>query len=172
VYAEQLKYVQEPNWANDVKAVRKIYNITQNDNEIAAMTKSVWKRIVKKSVEQRALENLNKDLALLKVSSHLCPYNKLEQQEYMQHLLPEEVRIIFQVRAGVVDFKAVRKYWYEETVCRLCGDGEEDAEHVVNRCSKINRDHNIDNLYSNDVAVMKQVATRCLEFISKLDEEL
>ena len=56
-------------------------------------------------------------------------------------------------------------------MCRLCGDEDENIDHVVNRCSKIDRTHRIDNIYSTDVAVTKQIAIRCLDFTAKLEEE-
>ena len=171
VYAEQLKLEQEPNWANDVKAVRKSYRITQIDSEIAGMSQESWKRTVKKEVIRCALDKLNKDLTQLKAGSHLGPYKELQQQNYMHHLLPEEVRAVFQARAGVIDFKEIRKYWYDDALCRLCGDEDENIDHVVNRCSKIDRTHEINNLYSADIAVAKQIAIRCLEFTAKLDDE-
>ena len=48
--------------------------------------------------------------------------------------------MFFQLRAGVYDFKCNRSYMYNDDECRLCGNGKENADHVINHCSEISRD--------------------------------
>ena len=171
VYGEQLKYKFEANWANNMEAAKRKYKIGLDREEVAAMSRAKWKNLVKRKVAKYALDELNCELAQLKVGSKLKPYNELMQQEYMGLLFPEETRVTFQIRSGVVDFKTVRKYWYDDCLCRLCKQGNEDVDHVVNACPEIPRSSNIDQLFTNDLDSMKEIAKRCVEFFEKIGTE-
>ena len=118
MYTQQLKYKFEPNWANNVRDMRERYGILSTDIEISQMSKNVWKNLVKKKVKQYALEALNNELMELKIGSHIGQYNSINQQNYMNTLPPSLARTLFQVRAGVIDLKAVRKYWYDDYCIR------------------------------------------------------
>jgi hypothetical protein len=169
VYLEQLKYKSEPNWGNDVRDIRKEYGISKTDEEITEMTKESWKRLVKKEVKNHALKELNSELALLKMGNKLGPYAELRSQEYLDHLYPQEARCIFQIRSGVIDTKCTRKYWYEDTVCRLCNRGEEDVNHVVNLCPEISRNGTI-NLYTDNTVELKEIAKRFSQFENLIND--
>jgi hypothetical protein len=134
------------------------------------MSKERWKRLVKKQVKTFALRELNDALSRLKMGEKLDPYDKLQQQDYIQHLGPQQTRTIFQIRAGVIDLKCVRKYWYNDDTCRLCQQEKEDVEHVVNKCPELSRSHNIDELYKEDVDELREIAVRFSEFTTKLGE--
>ena len=170
VYEQQLQYEYEPNWANDMIAVKSKYDIFINNEEIATMSKERWKRLVKKQVKTFALGELNDALSQLKMGEKLDPYDKLQQQDYIHHLGPQQTRTIFQIRAGVIDLKSVRKYWYNDDTCRLCQQEKEDVEHVVNKCPELSRSHNIDQLYKGDVDELREMAVRFSEFTTKLGE--
>ena len=133
VYEQQLEYECEPNWANDMIEVKAKYEIWSSNEEITTMSKERWKRLVKKQVRTVALRELNDALSQLKMGQKLAPYEKLQQQDYVHHLQPHETRTIFQIRGGVFNLKAVRKYWYNNDTCRLCQQETEDVEHVVNK---------------------------------------
>ena len=100
----------------------------------------------------------------------LDPYDKLQQQDYIHHLGPQQTRTIFQIRAGVIDLKSVRKYWYNDDTCRLCQQEKEDVEHIVNTCPKLSRSHNIDQLYKGNVDEQREMAVRFSEFTTQLAE--
>ena len=99
-----------------------------------------------------------------KSGSKLSRYTDLIPQNYLTELHPSKARKMFHVRAGVIDFKTVRKYWYSDSACRLCGQGDETVEHVVNMCGSVPRTSTVDNLYTNCIDQMEMVAERCLAF--------
>ena len=134
VYQEQLKFVAEKNWGNEVKKLRLTYGITETDQEITSYSKEHWKNLVKKKIRSYSNEILNTELKELKQGSKLNPYVELKTQEYIESFQPLKARKLFHVRAGIIDLKTVRKYWYNDSKCRLCQNGEEDVEHVVNSC--------------------------------------
>ena len=169
-YSEQLKYTQEQNWGNEVKDLRKHYNIPEDDSEIEKFSKEKWKKHIKKYVKQHALEDLNAELSKLKHASQITTYNTMKPQQYFEILKPHHSRKLFHVRAGIVDIKSVRKYKYSDTLCRLCGDPDENIEHVLNHCNMIPRVFRIDNVFTCDREEMAAIAERFALFATKVNE--
>ena len=130
------------------------------------MNKPKWKNIVKTKVKSFSLNSLKKEAAKLKhVNVDIDTYSELKQQNYLQTLPPRHARCIFQIRTGVIDLRAVRKYWYKDsTGCRLCGRGDENINHVVNICSKILRTSHINHISTNIIDEQQQIADRCIQF--------
>ena len=170
-YQEQLKYPYEKNWGNEIKELRINYGIIDSDEEITHYSKDSWKTKVKTLLKQYALEKLNRELSEQKHGSKMSPYEKLQQQKYLDDLSPQQARKLFHVRAGIVDLKCVRKYWYSDTICRLCGQPDEDVEHVVNKCFMISRTTQVDSVFSNNLEVMTLIAERCILFANKVKDQ-
>ena len=171
VYNEELKYEDEPNWANEMKETRLKYEIHENDDEIATFSKEKWKSYIKTKVLCSGLEELNNEAETQKQGCKLGRYDKLAKQEYLINLKPQQARKLFHVRAGILDVKTVRKYWYkDDQTCRLCELCDEDVDHVVNRCKEIPRDVIVENVLTDNLEEMKIVADRCILFASKVKE--
>ena len=164
VYNEQLKLSHEKNWANELVNLRRKYNIKADDQEIPMLTKERWKRMVKMKLREYALEHLNIEMLEQKHGSKLSRYTDLTPQKYLTEFQPSKARKMFHVRAGVADVKTVRKYWYPDSACRLCGQADETVDHVVNSCGLIPRTSTINNMYTNCINEMETVAERCLMF--------
>ena len=101
------------------------------------MSKYKWKKEVKEKVRKYAIEEMNKDGDGKKWTKLLLPYERFSRQLYFSNLSPQKARIVFKIRAGVLDIKAFRRYKYSDTICRLCGDGEEDIDHIASKCKEI-----------------------------------
>ena len=172
VYYEQLKYPEEPNWANEVKTLRTKYQLKQTDNEIINLPKDKWKGIVKENVRTAALDYLKTEAAKLKQGEKLIgQYDKLETQKYILTLNPDKARKLFHIRTGTIDVKTVRKYKYgEDKTCRLCLLSEENAEHIVNDCISIPRTSMINNVFTSDIHEMELIAERCVTFTALAKE--
>ena len=169
MYHEMLKYPAAENWSNETKILRKKYNLSQSDEDIEKLTKETWKRIVKKKVREAALLYLNNEKNKLK-SCKLPDYQELCTQNYLHQLRPQQARSIFQIRANVVDIKAVRKYQYHDTICRLCGQTDEDIEHVVNICPSVSRSTSTIDISTTDIIQLEEIAQRYLDFNSKVED--
>ena len=78
--------------------------------------------------------------ALLKLNEEINEYEEVRRQKYFQH-----ARLMFKVRANIVDIKACRSYKYNDTVCRLCGSESEDIQPRSESCTKVPRPYNIEN---------------------------
>ena len=170
VYSQQLQYEYERNWANEIKELRTKYGIKETDEEILALTKAKWKFMVKRKIHEYVLQTLNNNLSNLK-HCNVRTYEQMKQQEYLTLLSPAQARAIFQIRTGVYDIKACRKYKYEDMNCRLCGASTEDVFHVVNVCTMIPRDSCYRNCYENNITGMKIIADRCIKFAKLVKQQ-
>ena len=91
-------------------------------------------------------------------------------QPYLTTLPSKQARKIFHARSGSIDLKACRKYMYDNDLsCRLCESTIEDVHHVVNHCSAISRDFEID-VYNTDNEHFLEMATRLMDFEEKVEE--
>ena len=169
-YNEQLKYECAQNWANEVKQIRETYGIRESDTEIITLSRKCWKYKVKTTISKHTIDMLTKELSNQKQYSVLPMYSELKPQEYLYSFPPAKARTLFHIRTGTVDVKAVRKYRYNDTVCRLCGTGDENIDHIANHCTKITRTHLITDVYANQIDDMAEVVNRYNDFTNKLDE--
>ena len=170
MYQQLLKYPFEANWSNEIMTLREKYELHQTDEDVSKMKRNTWKRLVKKTVHKTALKELNDETKSLK-KFQLPEYQKLAVQKYLVCLRPQEARTIFQMRAGVIDLKTVRPYQYTDSTCRLCKQNDEDIRHVVNQCPEVTRTHHIDDiLTTTNTRDLEEIATRYLDFASKLSE--
>ena len=170
VYYEQLKYIDEKNWGNEVLKLRAKYNIPDTDPEIAEYSKDHWKSIVKRRIKTYALGILNREMSMQKHGCQMDQYHKLETQQYLKDLQPQKARKLFHVRAGILDVKTVRKYWYNDSVCRLCQQNDETVNHIVNECTLISRTSGVIEVFTNNIVEMEQIADRCIQFANKTKE--
>ena len=171
LYRQQLRYDHAPNWANEVKALRDRYGIRETDAEIQRLTKGRWKNIVRTSVATHTLQTLNNEKNLLKHGSLLPPYVELKCQEYVSKLVSSQARKLFHVRVGVIDIKERRRYKYgDDNLCRLCTDGIESINHVINECTEISRTRTIDDAFSTNEEDTRDIAARFVEFSVKVDQ--
>ena len=140
VYHEQKKYVAEPNWFNEVSGLLREHNINYEEDDIKIMPKCSWKRITKSAVHETTLRALNLECKSQSKTADAPTYHTLAKQNYFSQLTPSKARTLFQIRAGVFDIKSNRPYQYDDESCRVCQIENETLDHIVNRCSQVDRD--------------------------------
>merc|ERR1712105_241619 len=93
-------------------------------------------------------------------------------KEYMRNMAPSEARLLFAMRSNIIDLRGVRKYMYKNSTCRLCGQGDEDVDHVINKCLKISRRGCFDmkELFQDDVSKLKEMAKIMKVFMREINE--
>ena len=80
--------------------------------------------------------------------------------------------MFFQLRAGVYDLKCNRSYMYSNEECRLCCNGKEDTDHVLNQCSEISRDTtSFDSMFGLTEGEVEKLLNRVEQFRSVLDKK-
>ena len=155
----------EKNWWTDVKASMDLY-IGKDLNQIKTMSKEEFRILVKKSVETVAFSSLVQECTAKKKTADLT-YDKLETQEYLRTLYPNQARIMFKCRSKTLDIKTHSTYKYEDQICRKCGVHDETLGHVIN--CKHTEEINLE--YSGDFTSNMDQTVRCLRRIdSFLDE--
>ena len=137
----------EKNWWADVVGLLCKYGITMSLDEMKAMSKEGFKKMVKETVSKKALVDLVRECSTKKKTAQL-EYNHLKVQAYMQRMNLVKARTIFQCRAKTLDIKDHRQYKYADKVCRMCNDGEETLPHIVN-CG-----HSLENALDSNVLNM------------------
>ena len=78
--------------------------------------------------------------------------------------------MIFKIRAEVLDIKSFRQYKYDDDLCRLCSNGIESPDHIVNSCTGIPRygSEHVD-VTSEDVSHMRTIVRRTHYFLGMVD---
>ena len=171
-YHQQKVFEYEKNWYNEVKNLRIRYELQETDEDIANLSKEKWKSRVKEQVIDFAINYLNNENSLKTKTSHHPPRKTLETQEYFDYLSPADARLLFSIRCRTLDIKTCRKYCYDtDTVCRLCESADETVEHIVNKCSEIDRPStilNVDSLVRGDV---EEIVRRVKVFVNLVGEK-
>ena len=171
-YNEQKMYSSELNWYNEICALIEEYGLEMDEESISRLSKNKWKEISVTAVRKTTLEKLYLDCTSKSKTANVPRYAGLEQQEYLLCLPPKRARMYFQLRAGVYDFKSNRSYMYTDETCRLCGNGTENADHVINHCSEIQRSaDSFDCIYSTSGSETIELLSRVEQFQAHLDEK-
>ena len=169
-YEQQINFSFEPNWANDVVKLKAKYKITETNEEIKLRSKDGWKRYVKDKVKTFVAAKLRAQAAEQKCGNKLLFPENISTQPYLNKLPSANARKIFHMRSGTIDLRAIRKYKYgDERSCRLCNDGSEDINHVINHCSKIERTCTID-VYSTNCDELMEMSKRLIMFDQEVEE--
>ena len=171
-YNQQKLFEFEKNWYNEVKVLRVKFELLESEDEIMSMSKEKWNFIVTNKVTKFAIEFLNKENSVKSKTSHHPQRVTLKTQEYFDYLWPEDARLLFSIRSGTLDLKTLRKYCYDsgDTLCRLCETEDETVDHIVNRCTEINRTSTISDVYSIEREDIMEVVGRVRAFVTRIGE--
>ena len=171
LYKQQGRFEKEENWHNEIKSLKQYYKIDATENEIKKTNIRKWKEVVKNKVQTHTLETLNISCSTQKKAVHLTPYKEIKMQKYMLYMSPEEARILFRVRSGMLDIKGWRRYKYDDLVCRCCNEDDEEIYHVINKCKSVTREYEIENIYTLNVNIMKEIVKRITNFFMVMENE-
>ena len=76
--------------------------------------------------------------------------------DYFDELNTDDARTYFKIRSEVFDIKAFKSYMYDDDICRLCNNGPEDMDHIINQCEEIPRHmHENVDLQAEDVELVR-----------------
>ena len=100
-------------------------------------------------------------------------YSKLEKQEYLESLYPQQSSMIFQCRSKTLDIE-YRSYKYKDKICRGCNQEEELLSHIINCGFSEHFDSSvIENLGVIDETVKTQligITMRIESFLERIEE--
>ena len=171
-YNQQKLFEFEKNWYNEVKMLRRKFELQESEEEIMRMSKEKWNSIVADKVTKFAIDYLNNENSLKSKTSHHPRRTTLQTQEYFDYLCPADARLLFSIRSGTLDLKTLRRYRYdsEDTLCRLCEKEDETVDHIVNRCMELDRRTNITDVNSILREDIQEVVGRVKAFVTRIDE--
>ena len=129
LFENMKKFLEEENWWTNVNSLLVTYSLKLED--VKDVTRPVWKRKVSEAVQKVAFRSLLEDCNS-KSKTRDLKYSKLERQEYLACLYPQQSSRIFQCRSKTLDIKEYRSYKYNDKICRVCNQDEESLSHVVN----------------------------------------
>ena len=175
VYKELGKFTYEKNWANSIRQTLFDLDIFMSDEEIAPLSKSKWKGMVKRKVREKAFSFLSLEASKGSKTASIY-YEKLAMQRYVTDLPPRAAQQIFRLRSRTVSCKANQKERFKNDLsCRSgCGTDLENQQHVVN-CTDIHGnvetldtefllgDFDVKENYGRLISISKRV-TRAYEF--------
>ena len=75
------------------------------------------------------------------------------------------------MRSGMLDIKGWRRYKYDDLVCRCCKEDDEDIYHVINKCKAVIREYEIENIYTLNDKIMKEIVKRIKNFFLVMEYE-
>ena len=134
MFNEQKKKPKKYDWVKIVENDLKNLRIKLSYEDISSMTKLSFKKLVKKSCEENALNYLKLHI---KSKGKELNYYKMELTHYLSsssHLTLQEKKELFKIRTRMTDVKSNYKNKYESLNCDKCGTInyfiEETQEHV------------------------------------------
>ena len=149
----QIENPTAKDWVTTVKKDLDELNLNVTFAEIAAMRKGSFKTMLRKSIEEKALEYLNG-----KKSSHSkvmkLKHEVLQMQTYLMpnkaKISREEKQLIFSMRSEVTEVKMNFKRMHENYECEVCDEEVETQEHIIECKSLLNMNEN-----SNEISIPK-----------------
>ena len=139
VFESQQKNRTKNDWISTVLKDMEQLELDVTFADIQKMSKGEWKTIVKRSIIQKALQNL---IEIKQTHSKVMQlnYEKLEMQSYF---LPnklecsrEEIQMIFKLRRNMTNVKMNMKKLSKTHECSMCLKENETQEHIYT-CDKI-----------------------------------
>ena len=133
-FESQRKNKTSKDWVTTVLEDMNKMNLNMDFDEIRNMKKSVFMNTIKRKTEYEALkylETLKEKHSKVKTLKHPV----LKMQKYLMpndmKLKIEECQDIFKLRSKVTEAKMNQKNRYENYECEVCGQFDENQEHVL-----------------------------------------
>ena len=168
VFEKQCKNRTKKDWVSTVLADLELVGLNVTFADIQLMSKAKWKNIVKRSISEKALENLETRKQMHSKVKEL-KHTKLEIQNYFlpngYKMSKEEIQLIFKIRSRVIKVKKNLQGMYDTYECGVCLEEEESQKHIY-ECKEIwkmkeNNDEKIpdyENIMNGNVREKLEVA--------------
>ena len=141
VYTIQKCHENKGDWAKIVNEERIKYCIIETNEEICKMSKTKFRKIVKKKIKLHATKYLD-DLAKPHSKSAKIRHNVLKKKSYFtdRRFSREDVQLLFQLKTKMINCKSNFSNAYDNQLqCRMCEelDSVENEDHLLT-CSVLN----------------------------------
>ena len=143
-------------WSELVKEDLKDFGINNDFELIKKMKPKMFKTLVKKKVNEYALQKLNEMKGGRSKMKHL-KYTEIKMQTYMKsnNITMKEALNLFKFRTRMAEFGENYRAGIDVTLCPLCLEGIDSQDHSF-QCSKITEKveirTDISEVYSNSIS--------------------
>ena len=139
VFEKQSQNRTKKDWITTALADLELLDLTVTFAEIQEMNKLKWKSMVKQSMKEKSLKQL--EVTKQKHSKvNKLKHPKLEIQKYFlpneQAITKEEIQLIFKIRSRGIRVKVNLKGLYDSYECEVCQNEEETQKHIY-ECQEI-----------------------------------
>ena len=136
VFESQRKSTSSKDWVTSILKDIKELNLDIEIDEIRKMRKNSFMNTVKRKVQHKTLEDLEKLKEKHSKTKHL-KHPILKMQDYLKprnmKSTKDECQLIFKLRSRVTALKMNQKNSYESYECEPCKIEEERQEHVLEK---------------------------------------
>ena len=162
----QLENSSKTDWTSQVQRDLEEIEIKLTFEEIQNMSKSQFKKLVTKNIENKALLYLKSQI---KSKGKEIEYENIELQDYLRpeaKLKIKEKQDIFKMRSRMLEIKENVKGKYLNFKCDACkkvGKRKKETQKHVYRCSQLNSTKAIigyNEIFGRNVSKQKQIITR------------
>ena len=179
VFEIQSRNPTSKDWVTTVLNDLEEINMEMKFEDIKKMERKLFMNIVKRKIEYKTLNDLNRMKANHSKVMHI-EHNTLKMQKYLMpneaNLRIEESQLIFKLRCRTTNVKMNMKSSYESYACRACGNENESQNHVIN-CKillEMNKESEkiieYEKIFSNCVMEQKLICKQFSRNMKKLEE--
>ena len=188
-YQAQKNQPVKGDWITLIEKDKNYFNISHKDEELAKISKRVFKKLVKKKANKLALKYLkNLKLKHFKMDNIKISNEKMKASPYVldKSINPDQAKFIFKVRTRMLPMKCTFKNQFKDNyacdLCKLKLDNQEhllqckDLQHFVPETVNTNIkyedifDDNVEKVISASKLLNKVCSER--ESLLKLNEDL
>ena len=177
----QNKGSSKTDWTETVKKDLNELDIKINFEEIKCMSKTAFKKLVKKKIEVAALSYLNSQI---KTKGKEIKPKQIEMAEYLTHeseLNVKEKQDILKIRTQMLEVKVNFKNKHKEYKCDSCkkkGNRKNETQRHIYKCKELSdkkydkRKPKFREIYGKNVRQMKEILIIIKENMKHRDKEL
>ena len=178
VFETQKMYPSSKDWVSTIKDDLEQINMKTSFEEIQNMEKKDYMNTIKRKINQKTLQDLNKIKENHSKVQHLV-HKVLKMQKYFmpseKYLKIEDSQLIFKLRCRTTDVKMNMKGFYETFKCRACGDENETQNHVLNckillEMNKDSEKQQYEKLFSNNLNDQIKICKQFRENMKIMEE--
>ena len=149
VFETQYRNPTSKDWVTTILNDLEEINLEMKFEDIKKMDKKLYMNIIRRKIEYKTLNDLNRIKANHSKVMHLEHLN-LKMQNYLMpnenNVKIEESQLIFKLRCRTTEVKMNMKSFYESYECRACGNENESQKHIINCKILIEMNKESDNI--------------------------
>ena len=138
------------------------------------MTRNKAKNHVRKTIHHKFRQTLFENTSQKSKINYVTEgYLKNEKTKYTDELSREDVSLVFKTRCRMLEIKDNYKNKYDNLICRLCKQHEENQKHILEECEEIKKEGleiQKTTLFSRSQYIQQENAQKIRKILRKLQE--